>query len=57
MGFTAEIKNIIKRGFRISIGGKAFDPTYQKRTCPVGDIVKSKSKKEGDKWSDFSKKF
>ena len=50
MGITAEIfKDILKRGFRFNIGGKAFDPTDQKRTCPIEDIVKSKTKMGGDK--------
>jgi hypothetical protein len=50
MGIRAGFKKILEKGFKITIGGKMFDPTYQVRTDAVQDIVKSKSKKEGDKW-------
>lgn len=30
--------------------GKMFDPTDQVRTDAVQDIVKSKTKQEGEKW-------
>ena len=49
MGIRTGFKKILEKGFKITIGGKMFDPTYQKRTCPIQDIVKSKSKKEGEK--------
>ena len=52
MGFASRaFQKIIKKGLKITIFGKAFDPYYQKRTDAVQDIVKAKTKKErGIKW-------
>lgn len=63
MGFSAKefFKNILRKGIWFEYStGPMFDPTYQKRTDAVEDIVKSKTKKEGgemgimeswEKWS------
>ena len=57
MGFSIKdiFKTVLKKGFRIGWSdGPMFDPTYQERTDAVEDLVKSKSKKEGELW-DYEK--
>jgi len=60
MGFTAKefFKAIIRKGIFISWStGRTFDPRDQKRTCPIADIVKSKTKQGEAENVELDKKY
>lgn len=50
MGFRDNLLSRVSgKLFTIWSTGKMFDPTDQKRTCPLEDIAKSKEKKKVQK--------